>query len=68
MNWSPQTDSKVKVHGYIPNHCCVHVLLLGMSCCTFIPVNDDNGHAIQSGIPIMEALARAMQADVITDK
>ena len=42
--------------------------IIGTSCCTFIPANDDNGQAIQSGICNMAALARAMQAAVITDK
>ena len=42
--------------------------IIETSCCTFIPANDDNGQAIQSGICNMAALARAMQAAVITGK
>lgn len=42
--------------------------IIETSCCTFIPVNDDDGQAIQSGVHNMTALARAMQEDKITDR
>uniref|UniRef100_A0AAV2KCE5 Uncharacterized protein n=1 Tax=Knipowitschia caucasica TaxID=637954 RepID=A0AAV2KCE5_KNICA len=41
--------------------------IIGSSCCTYIPANDEDGGLIQQGIANLTRLRDAMQADNVTD-